>query len=198
MEKYAGVRFKVEYLSRELPKDGRIKELSYWCRKFHMQGLIPVIEGKSVGNLSFRLRKGMSEFIITASGLEQKGSLEPQWFVKVIGCDMKKNIIYASGVREPSSESILHYRIYELREDVNAIFHGHDPLITKYAKKLKLRETRKWQPYGSIELVRAVEEVLGENRFIIMKDHGFLSLGKEMKDAGLTALQIKKRASRGA
>ncbi|MGA2670890.1 MAG: class II aldolase/adducin family protein [Dehalococcoidia bacterium] len=195
MEEYVGVKFKVEFLRKEIPSDPRIEQLSYWCRKFHSSGLTPVINGKSMGNLSFRLREGVEEFITTASGLGPKESLGAECFVKVIGCDLGRKIVYASGLREPSSESILHCRIYEIREDVNAIFHGHNSAITKQADKLGLAQTKEWHPYGSIELVKAVEEVLDKNDFIVMTDHGFISLGrggKAMEMAGLLALQKKE------
>lgn len=197
MEKYARVKFRVELCRKEVPSDERIKELSYWCREFHSHGLTPLQEGKSAGNLSFRLREGAKNFIITASGLGPKGSLTAKCFVEVSGCSIDKNVVYASGLREPSSESILHCRIYELREDVNAIFHGHDPAILKNANNLGLVETKEWHPYGSIELVRGVENVLGENNFIVMKKHGFISLGRgkdAMKMAGMLALEKHKAA----
>jgi len=146
-----------------------------------------------MGNLSFRLHEGMNEFIITASGLGPKDDLSHECFVRVVGCDLERRVVYAFGVRKPSSESMLHYRIYELRRDVNAIFHGHSEEILRAADGMNLIQTKSWHPYGSLELVRSVEEVLDRNNFIIMRRHGFLSLGGSMDEAGKLALDVLRK-----
>jgi L-ribulose-5-phosphate 4-epimerase len=189
-EGYGGVRFKAVLLSREAPRDERLSRLAHWCRRFHESGLAPVVEGRSRGNLSFRLRSGGVEFMITASGLGPKDALDEGCFVKVLGFDLERNVVYASGLREPSSESLLHGRIYELRGDVNAVFHGHSQLILERAAELGLVETRRRCPYGSLDLVRSVEEVLDGEDFIVLKGHGFLSLGGTMDEAGERAMRI--------
>lgn len=196
MESYVGVKFKTKFLQREPPKDERIVELAKWCRLFHLHGLTPVVNGRSMGNLSFRTAEGSNEFIITAAGLGPKDSLTPECFVKVVDCDVDSRTVYVHGVREPSSESILHYRIYFLRQDAKAVFHGHDATITKHAKELGIVETKEWKPYGSLELVKSVEEVLNGNNFLVMKKHGFISIGTSMEEAGKLALEKKKDAER--
>ncbi|MEM3550082.1 MAG: class II aldolase/adducin family protein [Candidatus Bathyarchaeia archaeon] len=196
MEKYKGVKFRTVFLSKEAPKDERLVELAGWCRKFHELGLTPVVNGKSLGNLSFRLDEDSNKFIITASGLGPKDNLSAECFVKVIDCDLTKKIVYVHGLRKPSSESLLHYRIYKLRREVNAIFHGHDSSITNYAGEIGLVQTAKWHPYGSLELVRSVEEVLNGNFFLVLKGHGFISLGRSMEEAGRLALEKKKIADK--
>ncbi|MEM2103865.1 MAG: class II aldolase/adducin family protein [Candidatus Bathyarchaeia archaeon] len=196
-EKYVGVKFKTEFLLKHPPKDERVKELAEWCRIFHLHGLTPVVKGRSMGNLSFRVKKGSNKFIITSSGLGPKNMLNPECFVKVVNCDLERMVVYVYGVRKPSSESLLHHRIYALRCDVNAVFHGHDLEITENAEMIGAAETKEWKPYGSLELVKSVEQVLNGNNFIVMKKHGFISLGSSMDDAGRLALakrsQLKNR-----
>jgi len=186
---YEGVKFRTEFLRTEPPEDGRIEELSRWCERFHSSGLTPVVEGTSMGNLSFRTKERVEEFITTGTGLGPKNSTNPESFVKVVGCDFERGVVYASGAREPSSESMLHGRIYMRRDDVNAIFHGHCEEILKKADELGLVQTRERCPYGSPELMESVEEVLDDNDFIVMKDHGFLSMGGDMDEAGNLALE---------
>ena len=103
--------------------------------------------------------------------------------------------MFAKGLKEPSSESILHYAIYRNRPDVNAIFHGHSALILANADTLNIPSTSREQPFGSIELVDSVLEILGTGSFLIMKNHGFLSLGPTMEDAGNTVLRICAKLS---
>ena len=82
---------------------------------------------------------------------------------------------------------MLHYAVYKARSDVNAIFHGHYDAILNDKRFVC---TKKEEKYGSIELVNSVLEVLGNNNFVIMKNHGFLVMGKDMGEAGRLALSI--------
>ena len=88
---------------------------------------------------------------------------------------------------------MMHYEIYRQRKDIGAIFHGHDREITANAHLLDLPETEKEVPQGTPELVDQVIKILDNNNFIVMKNHGFLALGKTMDEAGNLAMGIKKK-----
>ncbi len=190
---YQGVKFRIEIVRKEFPKDSMIEELKKWCREFHVHNFAPPYKGGSYGNLSFRLEDGKDSFIITGSRVGLKDQLSDDCFVKVSSVDLKKKIVYAYGMREPSSESMLHFAIYQARKDVGAIFHGHCQKILSNANKLKILETTKEEPYGTIELVQRVSEILDQESFVIMKNHGFVSLGRTMKDAGELTLQMLRK-----
>lgn len=183
------IKFKA-MMTKRIIHDSKLEELKYWCRIFHLYNLAPNYNGVSYGNLSFRTRN--NQFIITASGLPLKDNLSDDCFVLVSSCNLKKKIIYAHGIRKPSSETMLHYAIYKKRKDVNAIFHGHSQKIL--LSKLKFPETKREEPYGTIKLAHAVLEVLDNNNFLIMKNHGFLSLGKNMKEAGKLAVKMYEKS----
>jgi ribulose-5-phosphate 4-epimerase/fuculose-1-phosphate aldolase len=172
--------------------DPRLKELKHWCSLFHQHDLAPLYEHGSFGNLSFRIRPDANEFYITATGLKLKEDLSNDHFVKVTAVDLDKQLIESEGSLAPSSESMLHYAIYNERSDINAIFHGHSPVILNQGEKLKLPTTSREEPYGSLDLVKRVLEIMGRHNFIIMKNHGFLSLGKTMEEAGKQALAALK------
>jgi len=101
---------------------------------------------------------------------------------------LDKKIVHAIGKNKPSSESMLHYAIYAGRKEINAIFHGHSKEILKYGDKLGV-VTEKEMSYGSIELIEEVLKILDKNDFVILKNHGFLSLGKNMEEAGKLVLE---------
>jgi len=193
MSDYYGIKFTTKIITREVPKDLRIEELKYWCKVFHDYNLAPAYKGGSYGNLSFRLQNNEDPFIITGSRIGLKDKLAQDSFVTVSSCDLKGGIVYIHGVREPSSESMLHFAIYHQRKDVNAIFHGHSQEVLSCAGKLKIPQTEKEEPYGTIELIQRVLEVLDDESFLVMKNHGFISLGRSMKEAGETALQMYNR-----
>lgn len=189
------VKFKVVFVSNESASDKRLGVLSDWCRRFNESGLTPLLEGtgRSLGNLSFRCEPGNPVFVITASGLESKKELKPDDFVRVIKVDPKQKIVFAEGKKVPSMESMMHYEIYTARKDVGAIFHGHDRKITSCACLLGLPETAKEKPPGTVALLKEVVKILDKENFLIMKNHGFLALGKSMNEAGNLALQTKKK-----
>ncbi len=188
------VKFEVRFVSSDIPRDDRIGQLSNWCVRFNESGLTPKLEGtdRSLGNLSFRLKPHSPAFVITASALSSKEKPVAGDFVKVVESDSTQKIVFAEGTRDPSSESMMHYEIYKRREDVGAVFHGHDQEIITHASLLGLPETQKEEPSGSVELLSEVMKILDDEDFLVMKNHGFLSLGKTMDEAGNLALRIKK------
>ncbi len=191
--RYQGVKFKTEMVKKEVPNDPRIEALKYWARLFHHYGLAPPYEGGSYGNLSFRLQRGEDPFIITGSKIGLKDKLSADCFAKVLSCNLKKGIVYAAGIKEPSSETLLHFAIYRERRDVNAVFHGHSKEILNSVSKLKIPETTKEEPYGTVELVQKVLEILDGKFFLVMKNHGFISLGRTIKEAGKLTFEMYRR-----
>lgn len=192
MKEYHG-RFRTKILGEKFNGEPQIRELTYWCNKFYRHGFAGCKDYSS-GNLSFRPEKGKNSFIITGSGVMQKSYQENNCFVKVLDCDLERRVIYASGTKKPSSESMLHYLIYKKRRDINAVFHGHCKKILALAGDSSVTETKKEEPSGSLELAERVAEILGKNKFILMKNHGFVSLGRNMEEAGNIALRMHKRA----
>jgi len=185
------IRFNITFVSDEIPSDAKIEELKDWCERFQKNGLTPEIEGNYTGNLSFRSEEG---FVITASGLKSKENLSNDCFVYVKSYDEQSNTVYIEGKRRPSSEAVMHFLIYKAREEINAIFHGHHDAIIANAEKLKLPITEREHEAGSIELADEVLRALGDKNLIVIKNHGFISLGKTMKEAGELALATLKRS----
>jgi len=179
------IRFNIIFVSDEVPSDARIDELKEWSERFQRNGLTPEIEGNYTGNLSFRSEAG---FVITASGLKSKENLGNDCFVYVKNYDEQNNTVHVKGRRQPSSEAVMHYLIYKTRKEVNAIFHGHNDAIIMNAEKLGFPVTEKEHEPGTIELAKEALKVLGNNKLIVLKNHGFVSLGRTMKEAGELAL----------
>ena len=185
------IRFNIISVSDEIPSDAKIEELKDWCERFQKNGLTPEIEGNYTGNLSFRSDGG---FIITASGLKSKENLSNDCFVYVKSYDEQSNTVYVEGKRQPSSEAVMHFLIYQTREEINTIFHGHNDTIIANAKKFQLPSTEKEHEPGSIKLAKEVLRTLGDNNLIVIQNHGFISLGKTMKEAGKQALATLRRS----
>ena len=191
MSQATGVRFETLFLSKSPPRDERIDQLVYWCQRFDKLGLAP----RSAGNLSFRTKQG---FIITATGLElravEKGNLVE---VVKVETDNKQTLVCVKGRIVPSKESVLHSSIYDLRSEINAVFHTHDQLVVEFADELKLPCTQGEQPRGSYELVEEVQRMLGlidDARYLVLRNHGVLAMGETMVAAGSLAEEMNRMA----
>lgn len=184
-EVYAGTKFRTVFARRAVSGDERMGELLRWCRKWAALGLV----GDTVGNLSFRTVDG---FLInrTAGDL---GGITRQEFVEVVQADRDKRELTVAGLYEPSSESLMHAGIYEARPGINAVFHGHHDRLLTEAERLGLRVTAHEQPYGTPELVAEILNALDGSQFVIMRNHGFVSFGKTMDEAGRIAESVLKR-----
>ncbi len=184
-EVYAGTKFRTVFARRAVSGDERLGQLLKWCRRWAVLGLV----GDTVGNLSFRTVNG---FIInrTAGDL---GGITRQEFVEVLEADRDARELTVAGLYEPSSESLMHAGIYVARPEMNAVFHGHSEKLLAAAERLGLPVTTREQPYGTPELVAEILDMLGGHKFVIMRQHGFVSLGRTMDEAGNQAEEISKR-----
>lgn len=180
-EIFVGPKFRTIFLSRETPRDERIDELIVWTRRLSKLGVI----ARAMGNLSFRTANG---FIITPSGTDP-ATIAREQFVEVVSVDMDRREITVNGPADPSSESMIHAAIYRNRTDVNAIFHGHHDAFIATAGAHGIPVTTREQPYGTPQLVAEVVSILGGHFFVVMRNHGFIAMGRTMGDAGA---QIEK------
>ena len=185
------IRFNTVFVSDRIPHDAKLEKLKKWNKTFQKSGLTPEVQGNYTGNLSFRSKEG---FVITASGLKDKQDLEDVCFIYVKAYDEENNTFFVEGQTKPSSESIMHHLIYKACMDVKAVFHGHNDIIIAHAKELGLPVTEKEYESGTVELAKEVLKVLGDNRLIVLRNHGFVSLGNTMEEAGELALATLNQA----
>jgi ribulose-5-phosphate 4-epimerase/fuculose-1-phosphate aldolase len=177
MEKNNKVKFRTIFLAKNFSKNRKIDLLIKWGKAFARMGIAP----ETKGNLSFRTQFG---FIITGTGTVL-GNLKPKDFVEVLRIERKKQEFTArcKGKIVPSMESLFHNEIYNLRPEINAVFHLHDNLVLTKGEKLKIPCTEKEQPAGSIALVEEIRKLLEKRKtvnYLIIKNHGVISLGKTL------------------
>jgi len=192
MQEWRGVKFRTKFLKREVPQDMRIDDLRYWISRYGFYNLCQPLSGRSYGNMSFRIKEGSNEFIITSTGHDFRENIGDDGFVKVLKCNLDKNEVEANGLEIPSSETFSHYIIYKNRSDINAVFHGHCMRIVCNID-LGFVSTENEKPYGTADIALEVEKVLGKENFIIMRNHGFLALGKDIDDAGKITLRAYQK-----
>ena len=182
---YHGVKFGTKFEHETFQNIAQMDELKSWCNIFAKNGLAPSHPSGTFGNLSIRYGNAI---IITATSLDLGKSLYHSDFVLVQDCNFESFEIIVSGNKPPSSETPVHWSLYQLRPDINAIFHGHHDKLLKYTDILNIPETDTEQPYGSLALVEEVNKLSSHN-FFNMINHGFISMGKTTQDAGNLALK---------
>lgn len=143
------------------------------------------------GNFSVKLDE--NTFLCTPTGVS-KGFLTPEMICTV----NKLGELIEENKWRPSSEVKMHIRIYEKRDDVNAVVHAHPEYATAHAiagipltKKIMpeaiifLGEVP-IAPYGmpsTMEIPDAVEPYLESYDAVLLENHGALSWGEDLMAA---------------
>ncbi len=155
-------------------------------KRMYQRGLIAATDG----NLSVRVSK--TRLVVTPSGV-CKGMLVRGDLVIVDTAGKK-----IAGRREPTSELRMHLRAYELRDDIGAVAHAHPPYATAFAvagialDKCVLPEiivtigSVPLAGYGTPsteEVSRSIEQVVTRCDAFLLKNHGVMTVGKNLMDA---------------
>lgn len=187
MEKYQGVKFQYRRIDKTFSYDGRLPDLNHWAYLFSQLGLAPVHAEGAYGNHSYRT--GNASFIITKSAMIPAEILQPADFCHVIDLDKATATFLTKGQFAPSSETYLHYALYQTLPHINAILHGHCSLLNSHAKALNLPVTKEFHAYGTPELAQSALDIVEQTTsFFILKDHGFVALGEDIDHAGKLTL----------
>lgn len=114
---------------------------------------------------------------------------------------------WIDGAYKPSSETPMHTAVYRARPDVGATVHAHGmfstimamqggelPPTTPPQAELAPIRTVPFALPGSDELARSVAETLGENRVVLLKNHGSFCCGKDMEAALSAAIYTEEAA----
>ena len=144
------------------------------------------------GNISVRLDD--NRYLITPSGIS-KGFLEPG---QILLIDGSGKVLDGKGT--PSSEIIMHLVAYRLRGDVNAVVHAHPPYATSFSCtnntlpdnlisegiiKVGKIPTAPFAIPSSKDTAEAVAPYFRQYNAVLLKNHGAVSLGKDLDDAFL-------------
>lgn len=156
-----------------------------------------LVSGKS-GNVSIRL----GDYIAITPTLKSINGLDEEDIVLV---DFNFNIL-SNG--KPSSEVGMHLEIYKKRPDVNAIIHTHAPYATGFAfsdKKIKRLEgfgqikkpyiaSIEYEKPGTENLALSASNAIKEEDVLILKNHGVICVGENLKETESLAVFIEESA----
>lgn len=166
--------------------NGTKQDMIECCRWVHDKGFVAANDG----NLSIRLDD--QRILATPTGMS-KGRLKEDDLVIV---DRKGGVV--EGSRKPSSELLMHLRIYDIRPDVNAVVHAHPVYATGFATahipldKCVLAEVVSTlgsipiAPYATpstSELPDAITGILQHADACLLANHGVVTCGSDLFDA---------------
>ena len=172
--------FESELISPGIPDDVRVPHLMTIAASFAARGWTPSYGLGDHGNMSCRTVEGL---VITARATK-KGQLRPEQFVEVIELEEPPSrlLLRCRGRFLPSTDALLHLRLYRCRPEITAILHGHDPATLARQASLQLPLTQHSALRPSLELIEEVCELATQHDYILLRDHGFIALGRSLED----------------
>jgi len=195
VEKYSGVKYTIPEgaLTKKtiftVESKAIIRAIKRTGKDLALRGIVP----GTTGNISMRVPGG---FIITATSSNLAG-LSDDDLVTVKDFDFSSNTLKkAEGLKKPSSEIPLHWKLYSMRKDVNAIIHVHDPALLneKAAEKLRLFITEKELTYGTLETAEAVAALLEKGgNSVIIKSHGLVVVAPTIEECTDRVITLHRR-----
>ena len=167
------------------------KELADFSRRVFNRGLV----SGTGGNMSVRI-PGTDHVLITPTGISL-GDIDPEINLLM---SLDGTILENPCDLRPSKETGFHLSVYQLRPDAGAVAHVHPPYATAYSNRMEplpmgtvsaqavLKEVPCIESAmsGSAELCGYVKEGLKNCpsvKVILMKEHGILALGPDLKTA---------------
>lgn len=161
-------------------------ELTQICRLLYERNLVTATDG----NVSKRLADG--NILLTPSG-KSKGFLTAE---EILALDLYGNVLEGNG--KASKEYPMHRAVYEKRPDAMAVIHTHPVFATAFALAGKnipdnyLIETKmmlgkvalaEYAVPGTMEMVEVTAPYLEAYNVILLRNHGALTIGKNLMDA---------------
>ena len=155
------------------------------CHKMWQLGWVAANDG----NVSVKMDDGT--FWVTPTGMS-KSFITPD---KLIRIDKDMNVIEGAPGLKPSSETKMHMRCYQEREDVGAVVHAHPPTATGYAVANRPLDNYSMietviaigsipvTPYGTpstYEVPDAIAPYLQEHDVLLLQNHGALTVGCDL------------------
>jgi ribulose-5-phosphate 4-epimerase/fuculose-1-phosphate aldolase len=206
MQEEGVIKFDLEFTAAAASPVPGLEELNAWRCIFRQLGLIgqdPArYGGCGFGNISRRLppydaARSHPSFVISGSQTGHLAELSSAGFATVSECDAERNRVVASGPIRPSSESLTHGAVYNVRADIRIIFHVHSPTIWRRAALLGLPVTDPMVLYGTPAMAREVARKIDSGAgVLVMGGHedGVIAFGHTADEAGTALMRALVRS----
>lgn len=160
-----------------------------------------LIKGTS-GNIAVRDEDDKNIVAITPSSIPYKTMKVED--IAIVDLNGK----WLDGPYKPSSETFMHTAVMRARKDVNATVHTHGmfatimamddedlrPITPPQAEFVPIHKVPFIMP-GTKELAQKVVEVLGNDRVVLLKNHGMFCCGRNIKAAMAATIYTEEMAT---
>jgi len=189
------IKFQCEWEETDPLPEVWITDLNAWRQRMYVANLVGAYpDGIGFGNVSQRLQG--DRFVISGSKTGNYPELGPEHYALVETVDILQNRVSCKGATIASSESMSHAVIYQLRPEVQAVFHVHH--LELWEKVLyKIPTTDPAAPYGSPEMAFEIQKLfkttdVDEQCVFAMAGHreGLFGFGKNLDEAGNILLKL--------
>ena len=150
-------------------------------------------DGYGFGNLSHRLvaaeGTAAASFVVSGSQTGERDLLALDGWALVKSWDLESFRVESEGPLPPSSESLTHALVYDMKRDVHCVVHVHSPELWHAARDLDLLRTSPDVDYGSPEMLQQVRSLFGlglsDVGVFAMAGHedGIVAFGADADDA---------------
>ncbi|MBH46698.1 MAG: rRNA adenine methyltransferase [Halobacteriovorax sp.] len=175
------------------------RDLESWRKKLFQLKLIGEYPSVCIGygNMSQRLEPSLPiQFIITGTQTGKFEELNGEHYTTVTGYNLENNMIEAKGCIDASSEALTHAALYEVHPEIKAVFHIHDKVIWQSMLDGDFLYTKKDIPYGTVEMARAVQEIVKTKNSGVFAmaghDDGVVAWGSSLDEAGVEIMKLVK------
>lgn len=166
-------------------KTDTLKTILMVARRLDSKGIVNAYEG----NISSQ-KEGLLYITPTA---QNKGLLTEEMIAV-----LNENQEQVAGNNPPSSEVLMHFEVYRLREDVGGIVHAHPPFLTAYALANQSIKSNAYAellsvfgefpciPYGrpgTKNILSQGHDILREHNVMLLGNHGALAVGEDVIQA---------------
>jgi L-ribulose-5-phosphate 4-epimerase len=188
------IKYQLMHTQTPIREKLSLTEINAWRTIIFRLGLIGQnperYDNFGFGNISQRLNPQSNQFVISGTQTGHIEHLSPKHYCLVVNADPRKNQIQSCGLYKPSSESLTHASIYAQDCDIQAVIHAHSPEIWSNTVALKLPHISADIPYGTVEMARAVEQLLQSVNLqraslftMLGHEDGVVSFGGNMQEA---------------
>lgn len=150
------------------------------------------------GNLSIYIRED-NVMLITPSGIPYMDTLPEDIVLMTLDGEILE------GDRKPSSEYDMHCIFYKNTDNINSVVHTHSEFATVFAclqqdilplhyiigsvgKKIRCC---KYETFGTKELAQTVYDTIGEDKGLLLGNHGTIAVGEDLASAFSVAKDIE-------
>lgn len=156
-------------------------------------------DGLAYGNVSCRVPQSgtlgpAAHFLISGTQTGGLPLLDERHYSRVVGYDLHRNRVTATGPLPPSSEALTHAAVYAADPQVICVVHGHSPEIWEQRSVLGLPTVPDTATYGTPAMAYAIAACVSGKAFpvIAMAGHrdGILSYGASVVEAAERLIAI--------